>query len=199
MLGNEGKLTEAESQTDGISPVPPAMELNTEVILPRGRIPRFPDRCVSCGLHSPGESIRIATRAVGRRSWALWSQGRSNSINVPTCRDCGRRIRLRRSGAALAVAGLVLLVFMVLEPVIASLSHTAFHGWILAFSLIACLSPWLLTEIFYPQPISLTTYAESVVYEFRDGVYARDFAVLNEASDENDLVNSHLSHREARR
>jgi hypothetical protein len=47
------------------------MPLSTKVTLPKSQAPVFPDRCVACGVESPGAVYRLRARAIGW--WTLLS------------------------------------------------------------------------------------------------------------------------------
>ncbi|MBL8794316.1 MAG: hypothetical protein JNM56_10460 [Planctomycetia bacterium] len=40
-------------------------------------------------------------------------------------------------------------------------------------------SPWFLWQLFFPPPLDLTVYTDTVDYEFKDEEYAAEFAALN--------------------
>ena len=56
-----------------------------------------------------------------------------------------------------------------------------FRKWLVVGAVIAVLVPWFLWETFFPPPIDLTAYSDTVDYEFRDRIYAEEFAALNNA------------------
>ena len=74
---------------------------------------------------------------------------------------------------------LALLILFIIKPIVTPLVAPAFQRWSLLISLLICLSPYFLWEVFFPPAIELTAYTDSVDYEFRDEAYAMKFAELN--------------------
>lgn len=157
------------------------MPLSTDIRLPKSHAPVFPDRCVVCGVHAPGGTLRIGTNAIGWWTLALWSFGPRFSVEVPACERCrnrlwrGRVIRVTViTVLALAGAGVALYLLQ---------GHQGpWKKWIAMGIALVCVAPAVVWQIFFPPPVDLTAYSKTVDYEFRDPQYALEFAVLNRSA-----------------
>ncbi len=163
------------------------MPVSTDVNLPKGHPPVFPDRCVACGADHPGGTYRASTNAIGWWTLAFWSFGRRFTVEVPACAPC--RARMRRQRWVQFVVNVTVIVIGV--SVAISLLHS-YHGplkkWLVLGIALLCLLPVVLWETFFPRPFDMTAFTNTVDYEFRDAAYAEEFAMLNqppvEASEE---------------
>jgi hypothetical protein len=52
--------------------------------------------------------------------------------------------------------------------------------WVAMGLILICLMPYFLWETIYPPAIDITAFANSVDYEFKNELYAYEFAQLNE-------------------
>jgi hypothetical protein len=141
--------------------------------------PRFPDRCVACGVKEPGASFVFDTTAI-----AVWMslsgwRGRVRTARVPVCPAClgpvKWRWRLRYlasfavATAPLAVAGLVWL----------GLAHPPVGRGAMIGMVVAGLGLFALWSYLNPLPFDLDVEDFTVAYYFRDPEYAQEFAELN--------------------
>jgi hypothetical protein len=157
------------------------MPMATEVNLPKDHDPIFPDRCVACGAEHPTATLRISTHSIGWWTVLLGHFGMPFTTEVPACPPCRRRIRLQRW---LRFAITIAFVFAGASIALAILKNYRglFRKWLAMAIAIVCLLPFILWETFFPPPIDLTAYSETVDYEFRDPEYAAEFAELNQGA-----------------
>jgi hypothetical protein len=155
------------------------MALSTDVRLPKSQTPKFPNKCVVCGQESPDGNVTVSTRAIGWWTWIHWLPGSKYSVQVPACSWCGQRLRRQHWFRWLTVAALVFAAIFTIAPFFEDLPR-ALRRWTVMGAVIVVLLPWFLWETFFPPPIDLTAYSDSVDYEFRDPAYAEEFAALNE-------------------
>ena len=161
------------------------MPLSTDVNLPKSHAPVFPDRCVACGVGSPDDSIRVATRAIGWWTVAFWHPGRRFTAQVPACTPCRRRMQ-RQKWLRLGIGGLFGAVGVGVAVWLLHGQRVPFRQWLALGIALACMLPYLLWEVCFPRPIDLTAYSETVDYEFRDAGYAEEFAALNGTATDRD-------------
>ncbi|MBI5549487.1 MAG: hypothetical protein HY901_36840 [Deltaproteobacteria bacterium] len=138
----------------------------------------FPDRCVVCGREHPGNAVRVSSKATGWYTIVFWMAGSKFTVDVPACQVCGRaflrqrRLRMVATWAATLVG--VLLALRVLR-------HYEGSGksWLAMGLALLAISPWFLWQMFSAPAFDLTVGDKKVDYEFRDQVYASEFAELN--------------------
>jgi hypothetical protein len=152
--------------------------MSTDINLPKSVRPAFPDRCTACGVEHPGGFYRAVTHAIGWWTLAFWSFGPRFSIDVPACQPCCGRMR-RQRWIRLAVNTAFILIGV-------GIGFSLFRGyrgplkkWLILPVALVCLLPVMVWETLFPRPIDLTAYSTTVDYEFRDMVYAQEFAALN--------------------
>jgi len=154
------------------------MPISTDVNLPKSQLPFFPDRCVACGADAPDASYRVGTNAIGWWTLAFWSFGRRFRVDVPACDSCRDRM-CRAWWLRLAVNAVVVAIGVGLALYLLRWYQGPFKRWFALGIALICLLPVILWEVFFPRPIDLTAYADTVDYEFRDPEYAEEFAELN--------------------
>lgn len=161
------------------------MPLSTDITVPKTVTPIFPDRCVACGMPDPGATLHVSTNAIGWWTIAHWGFGRRFSVDVPACEEC-RRWMIRQRWVRRSICG----IFLIIGFGVAIYALGSFHGaikrWLAMGIVLACTIPWFVWEAFFPRPIDLTAYADSVQYEFRDEDYADEFLELNQDAAEVD-------------
>lgn len=156
------------------------MPLATEVTLPKGVKPVFPDKCIVCHA-KPDSSTKIAQNS---QNWILafflpimllfgWSR-----VELPICQKCKGTFRLQRWGRQLLGAVLIFVAIWLIMP------H--FKGWqplvrkiaVAGLALLG-LSPFILAEVFWPRVFDTTAQGDKVDYEFASEEYALEFFRLN--------------------
>jgi hypothetical protein len=127
----------------------------------------------------PGQFIRVGTNAIGWWTILLWTHGARFSVDVPACEPCRRRM-VRQRWIRRFVCG----IFVVFGVVVAAYCLGSLRGpikrWLALGIALLCMVPWFAWELFFPRPIDLTAYADTVDYGFRDEAYSQEFALLNE-------------------
>lgn len=156
------------------------MGLSSDVRLPKNRKPEFPNRCVVCGQEHPDSTVPVSTRAIGWWTWMFWLPGRKFSVQVPACSGCGRRLWRQHLFRWLITIVLILCVVFAIAPFFADFPR-AYRKWLILGAVIVVLLPWFLWQVFFPPPLDLTAFSDSIDYEFRDRAYAEEFASLNQA------------------
>jgi hypothetical protein len=154
------------------------MPMSTDVSLPKGVEPTFPDRCVACGAEHPDGFYRAATHAIGWWTLAFWHFGPRFSVNVPSCHNCRGLIR-RQKWIRLAVNAVFILIGVSVGYSALRWYHGPLKKWMVLVVALVCVLPVIFWELLFPGPIELTAYSATVDYEFRDSAYAHEFAALN--------------------
>jgi hypothetical protein len=157
--------------------------MSIDVRLSTTAVPRFPDRCVGCGADAPGRVVTVWAWRVP--IWVLLTGialffTRARRTKVPACRRCGWRLRFRRlfeTGAmiALVVAG------MGLAARFSPQAPKLLRKVALIVGAVVGLLPYVYWVATHPAAFDVTLERDAVVYEFRDPLYAMEFAGLNEA------------------
>ena len=155
------------------------MPLCTDIRLPNTLEPIFPDRCVACGVPSPGSSLRVGTNAIGWWTIAFWTFGQRFSVDVPACEICSRRM-IRQRWLRLIVSGIFILAGLGLAIYLLGSFRGPLKRWLAMGVALACLIPYFAWETLSPRPIDLTAYSDAIDYEFRDEEYADEFLSLNQ-------------------
>jgi hypothetical protein len=154
------------------------MPLSTDVRLPKGEEPKFPDRCVACGRPEPGARFEVSTRTVKWWTLMVWEVGERFSVQVPACPGCVRRFRARRRVGIAAYWLFCIAGVGVARLLLGDLRGPLRELPILGIAL-ALMMPYFLWQVFHPPVLELTAYSKAVEYEFRDRKYAEEFAALN--------------------
>jgi hypothetical protein len=156
------------------------MPLSSDITLPKGVNPVFPDKCVVCHA-KPDSTIRIAQNSQNAVLAFFmpilllfgWSR-----VEVPICRSCKPRFRLQRWGRELVCWTLVLILIWWLMP------H--FKGWsgltrklAVGGLVLLGISPYIFAEVFWPRIFDTTARGKEVDYEFASPEYAAEFERLN--------------------
>jgi len=155
------------------------MPLSTDVKLPRDVEPVWPDACVRCGGPNHGHTTKLCTRTIGWWTYLLWIFGRMHSVRVPACERCAWRIQFGRVVAfliivAISVAGVALAMWLLSDD------GGPAKRWLAMGVALLGIAPFVLWQVFFPPAIDITCYSETIEYEFRDGMYAMAFALLND-------------------
>jgi hypothetical protein len=155
------------------------MPASTDVNLPKGCVPQFPDRCVVCGADSPGSTVRLVTGSIGWWTWLLWMFSSAVVVKAPACRPCGRSLHLHRWASIAVVAVVATLALVWVWPLVEGSVPRAVRKWAMMGVALGCVLPYIVFQAFFPPPFDVTAYSESIDYEFRDAELAREFAALN--------------------
>ena len=155
------------------------MPTSTDIKLPKSKRAIFPNACVVCGNESPNNKVKISTNSIGWWTILTWWFGERFSVRVPACKSCAFKLQARRWGALVLFAILAFFVLGVLDPLISPHVPKPMRKWALMISVMICLVPLFLLEIWFPPAIDLTAYSDTVDYEFRDEFYALQFSLLN--------------------
>jgi hypothetical protein len=154
------------------------MPMSTDLNLPKTLRPVFPDRCVACGLPSPESYVRVSTHAIGWWTIAFWVHGARFSVDVPSCEPC-RRQMIRQKWLRRILFGIPVVVGMGVASSMFGSFHSPLYRMLMMGVGILCLIPFVVWETFFPRPIDLIAYSDTVDYEFLDEEYAQEFASLN--------------------
>ncbi len=156
------------------------MGLSTDVTLPRGVKPCFPDRCIVCG-EKPDSEIKIGQNGsnvflvffVALLHVFGWS-----SVEVPICVGCKGRFRFQRWGREVILWGIVIVAIWLIMPHFSEWSGFTRKVVVGGLVLLA-IAPWIVVEVFLPRVFDTTVKGDLVDYEFSDFDYACEFAELN--------------------
>lgn len=148
-----------------------------DVVVPRYPPPRFPNRCVVCGLADPHDTAHLLAQAPSRGRFIFDSY----SVEVPCCRGCGAFLHVTRIGRTLLMyaiwAGAVALV---LWRDVSRLAAVAIIGTaVLGVGVVnAFRNRW------FPPCFDLEAASNSVTFTFRDLSLGYEFRALNPAARE---------------
>lgn len=174
------------------------MTVSTDVNLPKGQPPVFPDRCVACGADHPGGAYRASTNAIGWWTLAFWTFGRRFTVEVPACEPCRDRMRRQRWVQIVVDATAIVIGVSVAISLLHSY-HGAFKKWLVLVITLVCLLPVVLWETVFPRAFDMTAFTDTVDYEFRDAAYAEEFALLNQPTVEDSREAEQGAARNSRR
>ena len=159
------------------------MPLSTEVNLPRSHHARYPPRCVRCGADPQRRTVLIWTHTIGWWTAVFWIFGWGFSTRPPACASCAWQIRLQRVGGLLLTLLVTGLFLTFIWPLLDGFVPRLVRNWVALVLVLACLTPYFLWEVFFPPAIDITAYRKSVDYQFKDAIYAYDFAELNDEAE----------------
>lgn len=157
------------------------MPLSTDVRLPRGQQPVFPDKCIDCGR---GDGLtRVTLWGWDVPWWVLITViglffAKAARARVPACRGCAWRMRFDRLGSAAVFCALTALGVWFGSTWMEEAPRLARRLVVLVTTVIA-LIPWFLWRVRRPPVIALSPEKHAVNYEFRDADAAVDFAERN--------------------
>lgn len=154
------------------------MGLSADVRLPRSQAPKFPDRCVVCGGDSPDTSITVSSRSVGWWTWFFWLPGWRFAVQAPACGKCRARFLHQWWSRWLLNVAIVFSAVFLIAPWFSEWPRPV-RKWVALGVVLLAVSPWFLWQLFFPPPLDLTVYTDTVDYEFKDEEYAAEFAALN--------------------
>ncbi len=155
------------------------MPMSTDVNLPRGYEPKFPNRCVVCGNASPGSSTTLSTSTLSWLVAIFWWWGRRVKVTAPACKKCGSKLRSYRHTSTLVTALITILVLTTIWPAIEANVPLGLRKWAIMGIVFAFCIPYFLFDVFWPVAFDITAYENSIDYEFRESDYAIEFAILN--------------------
>jgi hypothetical protein len=158
------------------------MPWSTDIRLPKTITPIFPDRCVACGMPSPGRLLRVGTNAIGWWTLAFWTFGARFTVEVPACDPCKKHMIFQR-WFRLAVFCLFVVIGVGVASYLLGSFQSVLNRWLAMGIGLVCASPYFLWELLSPRPIDLSAHTDTVDYEFRDEAYADEFAILNLQAD----------------
>lgn len=156
------------------------MPLSTDVNLPKDHVPRFPDKCVVCGCPSPPSTVRLFTGSVGWWTWVFFMFGKPFTVKAPACANCSWKLHANRLMGCLLATALVVIALWIVWPMFEDIVPRAVRKWAAMGIGLICLSPLILTQVFFPPAFEITAFSDSVDYEFRDSQLAYEFADLND-------------------
>lgn len=159
------------------------MVSRTDVNLPKNHQVRFPDRCVVCGEESPNSTVTLITSSLAWWAFLLLVIGRPFKVTAPACRWCGWRLQWSRFVSLLVAFAFIYIAFWVLWPMFGAQVPQAIRRWVKIAFAVACCTPLIIYEVFFPKPFAITAFSDSVDYEFTDELAAYEFAQENEDAD----------------
>jgi hypothetical protein len=155
------------------------MPLSTDVTLPRDAVPRFPNRCIGCGLDAPGSTWRFARRTSSWWSFFVTWIGEQHVSEVPCCPPCRARLRRQRIVRSWSFVIATIAVLAVVLPALEGFDR-ALQKPIALGLLVVTLAPVFLYQVLYPPAFDTTVGRKYVDYEFKDAAAAVEFHALNE-------------------
>jgi hypothetical protein len=156
------------------------MAESTDITLPKGITPVFPDLCIVC--HAPPDST--TTIAQNSQHFALtfffpillffgWSR-----TEVPICRGCKPRFYFQRWGRTAICWGILFAV--------AAIAWPHFAGWgrlnkkiALGGIALVAIVPYVMFELFWPRSFDTMADGDEVTYQFGSETYAKLFYLRN--------------------
>ena len=147
------------------------------VSLPRGTVPKFPDRCVLCGRHHPGTTTFTTRDALkGKALWAGWY-----SLELPACKRCGWRLLLSQVSHGLVI---VLLVALAAGGFGYVQSRASTGVALLSVAVLDLVAIWTYARwgLRHPPQFAVDPNDKRVAFEFRDIAQAQEFAAINGAT-----------------
>lgn len=165
------------------------MPFSVGVRLPKSRTPLFPPLCVGCRADHPAHGVTLWS--FGGSWWSffvpvlIFFNTEVAKVRAPFCRRRAWTTRLRKLAFMMICAALVVGAIWLARdwfPRAPKLVRKLVWGG----AVLAALFPALLWHVLRPPAISVDPQGDHVVYEFRDWVYAHQFAELNEGRVETD-------------
>ena len=156
-----------------------------DVVVPRHPPPRFPDRCVVCGVNRPAHTAELLGAASnsaldqqlsgwGRNPLVAGSRIDSYSVDIPVCGRCWLALHARRFTRPVTwwvLCGVgVLGLTGVLTPTV-SITSAGVLGLVLAISFVV--------EVRHPARFDVRADGEWATFTFRDLTLGYEFRVLN--------------------
>lgn len=163
------------------------------VALPRKHKPLFPPRCVISGGVANGEALLGAYGVLSLGGVSFAMPALSKFVRAPVRRSLVLDYRLmsiiRRFGR---LVGIVLLVFLMVFFGRSAGFSVPMWSVIAGAIIFSALYTMVDTKMF-PPPFRMTATQSTVIYQFRDAVYAREFMMLN--SDMGDAMIAEMERR----
>ena len=137
--------------------------------------PRFPHRCVVCGLDNPPTTASLTGRdpMAGRAIWAGWY-----SVEVPCCHLCGWRLHARRLGSSLGLIAILVAGLALYE----SLRRVTVE-WLAALTASATGLALLIIKVLWdqrsPPRFDFEPRGNDVTFEFQDLSLGYEFRAVN--------------------
>jgi hypothetical protein len=152
------------------------MPLSHDIDLPRRHDPAYPDRCVVCNAPTPDAILVARATDTLPLAWLLPLRRRALAT-PPACTPCGVRYRRRRRTRRLIeIAFIVAAVIVVINLI--PRGTPGRKAISLAIVMVSYI-PLFVWQLRRPLPFDVTQTSKSVIYEFADRAYAREFAYLN--------------------
>lgn len=158
------------------------MALSTDVKLPRSYEPVFPPVCVVCQCPEPESSLRLSSGTIGWWSFLIAWWHRPLTVTAPACHRCAWRLQLGRALSVLITIGISFAALFYLWSPIAQAVPPGIGRLIRLAIVLACLSPLIAYELFWPRAFDVTPFPDSVDYEFASPEMAVEFAIANAAA-----------------
>lgn len=161
-----------------------------DIALPAARRPVFPRRCVVCDAADPGHlaaiSVLGATSSPGLTAAAeatllgrlsAGGNGRTR-LSVPACRPCARRLEGRHLVKSFATyaSGLGCAAIVAVSVFV---WNSVWLGVALGLAVLIAPVAW---EMIHPPAFTITPRGDTVLYEFRSAICAREFKAANAAA-----------------
>lgn len=140
--------------------------------------PVFPDRCVVCAKHQPGDGAQMTALFNGMKPLEdeLFKLHRAT---IPVCGGCKSTLhRSRWLGKLVFAAAIVVSVVLILGML--ELPGAWLEGWV-GYAVLAAagLGPFIVAMLVYTPYFDFSPWDRRVIYEFRDADYAKRFAELS--------------------
>ena len=151
-----------------------------DVALPKDRVPYWPAACVRCR-SSPVTTVRIRTHAIGWWTPLTLSFGSWFKADAPACAKCRWLLRRQRA-IRLLVLGVCIMAAVLATVRLTGEAGGPLRHWLRIGVAVLLLLPVFIWHALSPLTFGLTAYSDTVIYEFRDRLYAERFAELNGAT-----------------
>ena len=156
------------------------MAQSTDVILPKGVDPRFPDKCITCH-GKPNGTVRVAENTSNMLLVffvpIFWLFG-WNKQAVPICSSCKPKFRMQRWGREIVCWVIVIVGVWLIYPYVNDLSSWKGKLVILA-GVIVIMIPYLIFEFLVARVFDMMNSGSNITYEFESEDYAMEFNDLN--------------------
>jgi len=140
------------------------MPLSTEVTLPKGVKPKFPEMCIVC------HAVPDSTYSIRKKF---------SKVEFPICCGCKKKFKLQRWGRELVSLVLILLAVWLVMPYFSEWSKLS-KKLAVGGLVVLAISPLIVFEVMWPRIFDITAKRGKVDYEFADVTYAMEFHSLNE-------------------
>jgi hypothetical protein len=159
------------------------MPMSHDVVLARGKIALFPDRCLRCDSKAGLTFKCFLTSPSGWAPWVLLDTRRWFSATAPVCGDCASRVVWERRVRFLAFLLAIVLAVLIVGPFFRNhQSEIPFWKAARLLAAIVLLIPLFLAHLWWPLSFDISVAGDEASYEFANASYAKEFAALNGVS-----------------